>query len=116
LFAENKLNDEQFKELSIDVGTRIMSIYFLQQVKDGECIMIAIYVLSFNLFSSGGFRGETLGAITPIPKNIFVFPQQKRSKNEPITRFFDSIAPIPIEAPPLTKILDPPLLLRLDKG
>jgi hypothetical protein len=51
-----------------------------------------------------------VGAIGPIPKKNFRFSAAENVQKGAHNAFFDSIAPTPIEAPPLTKILDPPLL------
>jgi hypothetical protein len=50
LFKEKKLNDEQVKRLSNDVGSRYLSSLFLKELKDGECIRIVTYTPSFNAF------------------------------------------------------------------
>lgn len=38
LLEEEKLNDEQIKQLAADVGSRYLSNVFLKKLKDGECI------------------------------------------------------------------------------
>jgi hypothetical protein len=50
LFKDKKLTDEQVKQLAKDVGSRHMSILFLEELEDGECIIIVTYMSSFNPF------------------------------------------------------------------
>jgi hypothetical protein len=50
LFKEEKLTDEQVEQLKDDVGSRHISILFLEKLEDGECIIIFTYMSSFNPF------------------------------------------------------------------
>ncbi len=50
LLKQKKLTDEQVEQLARDVGSRYLTIHFLQEHEDGECIIIVTYISRFNPF------------------------------------------------------------------